>query len=287
MHPGSMTGRVCLVTGANRGIGLCTARGLAELGARVMLVCRDRTLGESALKEIRDRTGNDSVELVVGDLGSTRSVRSLTDEIKKRLDTLHVLVNNAGVVMSERLLTEDGHETTFAVNHLGPCLLTHCLRDLLIKSAPARVVTVSSQAHRRGRIDLDDLDAEKNFNGLMAYCNSKLANVLFTYELARMLDGTGVTANCLHPGSVRTRMVMESFLGVNGFTRALRPLISPFLTTPEKGALTSIYLASSPEVKGVSGRYFMRRKEARSSSTSRDLETARGLWKASAGLVGI
>jgi retinol dehydrogenase-14 len=280
-HGGSLGEKVCLITGATSGIGKATSMGLANMGASVVMVGRDRGRGEAALAEIKEGSANASVDLMLSDLSSQEQVRRLADEFKETYTRLDVLINNAGGFHSKRITTADGLETTFAVNHLAYFLLTNLLLDVLEASAPSRVVNVSSGDHSNGTIDFDDLQGEKGYKGAKAYSQSKLANVLFTYELARRLEGTGVTANCLHPGAgVRTNFG-SGVSGIFGFTvRELRPL----LKSPEKGAETSIHLASSPEVQGLSGRYFVKKAGARSSDASRDERTARGLWEVSAEL---
>jgi NAD(P)-dependent dehydrogenase (short-subunit alcohol dehydrogenase family) len=282
-HGGSMGEKICLITGATSGIGKATAMGLANMGASVVMVGRDRGRGEAALAEIKEKCTNASVDLMLADLSSQQEIRRLADEFKEAYPRLDVLINNAGLFRSKRITTADGLEMTFAVNHLAYFLLTKLLLDVLEASAPSRIVNVSSGEQRNGTIDFDDLQGEKGYEGPKAYSQSKLADVLFTYELARRLEGTGVTANCLHPGGripVRTNFG-SGVSGVFGFTvRALRPL----MISPEKGAETSIYLASSPEVEGLSGRYFVKKAEARSSDASYDERLARRLWEVSAQL---
>ena len=275
-----MTGKVCIVTGANAGIGMETARGLAEMGATVVMVCRDRERGEAAQREIKQSTGNDAVELMICDLGSQASIRQFAADFKENHDRLGVLVNNAGVLLRERSLNEDGIERTFAVNHLGYFLVTNLLLDVLKKSSPSRIVNVSSTAHKYGKLDIGGWVAGRDYSAFGAYSNSKLANVLFTYELARRLQGTGVTANCLHPGGVGTNL----FRGLPGFLQTLIKLVT---IGPERGARTSIYLASSPEVEGITGKYFVRRRQQKSSETSRNEEAARRLWEVSEELTGL
>ena len=211
-------------------------------------------------------------------------MQRLAGQVLAAYPRLDVLVNNVGGYWATRHATEDGLERTFAVNHLAPFLLTHLLLDRLRSSAPARVVTVSSGAQAMGRIDFDDLQGERSYSGQRAYNQSKLANVLFTYELARRLEGSGVTANVLHPGVVRTAFGQEDS---RGWMRLMLPVVRPFMKTPERGAETSIYLASSPEVEGVSGRYFANSKPKTSSRASYDTAAARRLWEVSAGLVGL
>jgi len=278
-----IAGKVCIVTGANSGIGLVTSRQLAILGATVVMVCRDRRKGEKALEETRRRSGSGSVELMFCDMGSLASVRSLAAEFEKKHDALHVLVNNAGLANVRRSVTSDGFETTLQVNYLAPFLLTNLLLGLLKRSAPARIVNVSSIGHYGGHIDLDDLQLERNYRVMKAYSQSKLALVLFTYELARRLEGTGVTANCLHPGAVATN-IWGRPLGPFSFLGGLSRL---FLISPEKGAKTSVYLATSNAVEGVTGKYFDQLQEKRSSQESYDVALARRLWDRTIPLVGL
>jgi retinol dehydrogenase-14 len=275
-----MTGKVAMVTGANSGIGLVTARALADRGATVVLVCRDRERGEAALTEIKARSGNNAVELMLCDLASQKSIREFAEEFKRTHHRLDVLVNNAGVYIRNRTLVEGNLETTFAVNHLAYFLLTNLLLDVITRSAPARIVNVASGAHTYGRIDFDNLQGEKNYNGVRAYANSKLANILFTHELASRLSSTRVTANCLHPGAVATSI----FRALPKFVEAIIKLVT---LSPEKGAETSIYLATSPDVDGVTGKYFVKKTETRSSPESYNEDTARKLWTVSAQLTGL
>ncbi len=275
-----MEGKTCLVTGANRGIGRETALGLARMGATVVMACRDQRHSEAAQADIVARSGNKSVHLMIADFSSQRSIRRLAQEFKQRYQHLHVLVNNAGVNSRQRTVTEDDIETTFAVNHLGYFLLTNLLLNMLKASAPARIVNVASQIHWRATLNFDDLQSERQYSSLPVYGQSKLANILFTYELARRLDGTGVTVNCLHPGVVKTNLLRRYFDSF--WMRPLYAVMKPFLTTPEDGAQTSIYLASSPDVEGVTGKYFINRKEANSSPESYDETAARRLWDMSA-----
>jgi retinol dehydrogenase-14 len=283
-HGGSLGEKVCLITGATSGIGKATAMGLANMGASVVMVGRDRDRGEAVMAEIKEGSANDSVDLMLADLSSQEQVRRLAEKFKEAYPRLDVLINNAGLFRSERITTADGLEMTFAVNHLAYFLLTNLLLDVLGASAPSRVVSVSSGDHSNGTIDFDDLQGEKGYKGAKAYSQSKLANVLFTYELARRLKGIGVTANCLHPGAgVRTNFG-SGVSGMFGFTvRALRP----FMISPEKGAETSIYLASSPEMADLSGRYFVKKAGARSSDASHDERIARRLWEVSTQLTNL
>jgi retinol dehydrogenase-14 len=273
-----MRGRICLVTGATSGIGKATALGLARSGATLVLVTRDPQRGAAAVAEIKRQTGNEAVEFLTADLTSQQSIRRLADDFKSKYRQLHVLVNNAGGVFP-RTRTVDGLEKTFALNHLAYFLLTELLLDVLEASAPARIVSVSSEAERGGKINFDDLQSHKKYSAMRAYCQSKLANVMWTYELARRLEGTGVTANCLHPGAVAT-----SFGGSIPVVNWFYKLAGRFMRTPEKGAETVIYLASSPEVEGVTGKYFQDCRPITSAPRSYDLEVARRLWQVSAEL---
>jgi len=272
-----------MVTGANSGIGKATAAGLAEMGATVILVCRNREKGEAALSETKEKSGNNSLDLMLADMSSMQSVRQLASEFRRKYDRLHVLVNNAGLFMIRRKTTGDGLETTFEVDYLSHFLLTGLLIDLLKAGAPSRLVEVSSIAHYNGHIDFDDLQGEKGYGGWKAYSQAKLAQVLFTYELARRLKGTGVTANCLHPGAVATN-IWSKPLGRAGFIAKITRL---FMMGPEGGAETPIYLASSPDVEGVSGKYFTKKKEKESSKESNDEQVARRLWRVSEELTGL
>lgn len=280
---GSMAGKVCMVTGANSGIGKVTALELARKGATVVMVCRSRERSEKALAEIRQAVGGAAVELMIADLSSQQSVRALADSFRQKYDRLDVLVNNAGAFFLEREITVDGLESTFAVNHLGYFLLTNLLLDMLKASAPSRVVCVSSGAEAAGTINFDDLQGEQTYSHWRAYAQSKLANVLFTKELARRLEGTGVTVNCLHPGFVRTNLAGGSRLG-----RLLVAMMRPFTISAEAGAETSIYLASSPEVEGVTGKYFIKKRAVEPRSrTARDFAVAKRLWQVSEQLTGL
>jgi NAD(P)-dependent dehydrogenase (short-subunit alcohol dehydrogenase family) len=273
-----MSGKVCLVTGGSSGIGWATALGLANMGATVIVVGRDRSRGEAVVAEIKQKSNNDAVDLMLADLSSQASIRRLAEDLKDRYQQLHVLINNAGVFISKRTVTADGIETTFAVNHLAPFLLTNLLLDVLKASAPARIINVSSSGERLGILNFDDLQGEGRYSGFRAYNQSKLAMILFTYELARKLEGTDVTVNCVHPGVVVTNLGR----GSSGSFGLLLRLMRPFFSSPEKGAETSIYLASSPEVEGVSGKYFAKKSEAKSSERSYDAAIARRLWQVSA-----
>ena len=276
-----MRGRICLVTGATAGIGKATALGLARLGATLVLVTRDPRRGDATVAEIKQQTGNDALDYLTADLASQQSIRQLADEFKGKYRHLHVLINNAGGVFP-RTYTVDGLEKTFALNHLAYFLLTELLLDVLKASAPGRIVSVSSEAERGGKINFDDLQSHKRYSAMSAYSQSKLANIMWTYELARRLEGTGVTANCLHPGAVAT-----SFGNSIPLMNWVYRLGGRFMRTPEKGAETVIYLASSPEVEGVTGTYFQDCKPIKSVPRSYDREAARRLWQVSAELTGV
>jgi NAD(P)-dependent dehydrogenase (short-subunit alcohol dehydrogenase family) len=279
-----MSGKTCLVTGATSGIGRETALRLAMLGATVIIVAREAARGATAGDEIRRRVPLAQVETVTADLSSLAQVRGLAGEVLARYDRLDVLVSNAGVISMRRQLTADGLETTFATNHLGPFLLTSLLRGLLERSAPARVVTVSSAAHKQVRaIPWDDLPRGAQAGRAQAYPVSKLLNILFTVELARRLTGTGVTANCLHPGFVRTALGRD----VTGVPGAVVRLVLRFQPGPATGAGTSVYLASSPEVADISGGYFVKCKPAEPSALARDARAAARLWALSEELAGL
>lgn len=279
-----MEGKTCVVTGASDGIGKETAKGLAALGARVVMVSRTPEKAEAAAAEILDAGAVAPVEIVLADLAQQKQVRAAAEEILERFPRVDVLVNNAGVYRLRRQTTPDGYEETFAVNHLAPFLLTNLLLDRLRASAPARVVTVASTAHYGGRIDFEDLMLERRFGSWRAYCRSKLANVMFTYALARRVLETGVTANCLHPGAVSTNLGSGNRLP----NRVIMTLLRPFFPhNAASGAKPSIHLASSPEVAEVNGRYFDRMKEKISSGASLDEEAQERLWRVSQELTGL
>ena len=277
-----MDGKTCLITGATSGIGKETAFGLARLGARVVIVGRDPDRTRAAADWIRRETGSEQVSFLLADLSSQSEVRGLAREFKDKYSRLDVLVNNAGGIFTRRETTVDGFERTWALNHLAYFLFTQELLELLKASAPARIVNVASTMHTGGLIDFGDLQGEKSYSGIRAYSQSKLANVLFTYALARRLEGTGVTANCLHPGGVATGFGQNTF----GALKLLMRLARPFLITAEQGAATSIYLASSPDVEGASGRYFAKCKPDRSSAVSRDEALQERLWALSLRQIG-
>jgi retinol dehydrogenase 12 len=284
-----MRGKTVVVTGANSGIGFETAAALATMGARVLVTARNADKGRAAVAAIGQRAGRDAhVQLVVFDLEDLTSVRRGAAEIRDLAPRVDVLVNNAGVVLSERVETADGLESTFATNHFGPFLLTNLLLDRIRSSSPARIVTVASTAHNTARkgIPFDDLQSEKgHYRGLRVYGESKLANLLFTLELARRLEGTGVTANCLHPGTVRTGYGRGG--DARGFLAFGIRIASPFFLSPAKGARTSIYLSTSPDVENVSGQYFVKCRPRPPRRWARDPEAARRLWEVSEQITGL
>jgi NAD(P)-dependent dehydrogenase (short-subunit alcohol dehydrogenase family) len=279
-----MAGKVVLVTGATGGIGKATAIGLATMGARVGITGRDLIRAEQAAADIRTASGNPAVDVFAADMSSQAEVRRLAGAVLDAYPRLDVLVNNVGGFWAHRHPTADGLEHTFALNHLAPFLLTNLLLDRLKASAPARVVTVSSGAQAAGRIDFDDLQGARTYSGQRAYSQSKLANILFTNELARRLQSTGVTANSVHPGVVRTNFGSEDQAG---FFRIISPLVRPFLKTPTQGAWTPIYLASSPDVEGITGQFFANRKPKTANRAAGDVDVTARLWRVSTDLVGL
>ena len=279
---GGMEGKVVLITGGTSGIGRAAATALAAMGAEVVVSGRNRERGEAALAEIRRASGNEKVSLMIANLAVQDEVRGLAEGFKERHDRLDVLVNNAGLIRSRRTETPDGIELTLAVNHLAPFLLTNLLLDLLKESAPSRIVTVSSETRRSAEIDFDDLQSERRYRAFPVYGMTKKANILFTYELAKRLEGTGVVANCVHPGGVNTSFGDDSRSPGVLLFRAFKP----FMRTPEQGADTVIYLASSPEAAEMNGRYLMDRKEV-SPAEPRDEAAQRRLWEASEALTNL
>jgi len=275
-----MKDRVVMITGANSGIGKAASLDLARMGATVVMVARDRERGEAAKAEIVEKSQNSSIDLLLSDLSSLESVRQLAAEFQKKYSKLHVLINNAGLFNQRRHVTTDGYENTFATNYLAPFLLTNLQLELLKASAPSRIVNVSSVGHYNGHINFDDLNLENEYGGWKAYGQSKLALILFTHELAKKLQGTGVTVNAVHPGTVATNIWTRPF-GPAGFVMALPKL---FMTSPEKGAETIVYLASSSEAQGLNGEYLEKLKIKKSSDESYNEEIAQRLWDISAKL---
>ncbi|HPH96428.1 MAG TPA: SDR family oxidoreductase [Anaerolineaceae bacterium] len=277
-----MKGKICVITGANAGIGRETALGLARLGATVVMVCRDAVRGAAAQEEIRRLSGNDQVHLVLGDLSWQDSMRRAAQAICQRFERIDVLVNNAGGIFSRRQESPDGIELTFALNHLGYFLFTGLLLDKLKGSAPARVVNVSSIAHWLGWIHFPDMQFRRFYFAPLAYHQSKLANVMFTFSLAQRLAGSGVTVNCLHPGVINSNF----FKKTSGFERLVKWALTPIYQTPEQGAGVVLYLASAPEVAAISGQYFVNQNTAPTSPLAKNRQMAERLWQESEKLTG-
>jgi retinol dehydrogenase 12 len=273
--------KVCIVTGGTSGIGKAAATALAGMGATVVLVGRDRGRTEAAAAEI-GAVSSSPPKAEIADLASMEQVRGLAGRLAS-LERIDVLINNAGLVLRQRRVTTDGFEHVFAVNHLAPFLLTNLLLPNLTASAPARVITVTSHAHTAARLDLGDLNLERGWDSWRSYANSKLANILFTRELARRLEGTGVTANCAHPGVVRTRFGHDA----SPLLKAGITIARPFMLSPQRGADTIVYLASSPEVAGHTGGYYVKRKRREPSAAAHDDTAARELWEISEDLSGL
>lgn len=274
-----------MITGSSSGIGKATSTELARMGAKVVMVCRDGARGEAARREVIEKSGASEadLELAFADLSSLDSVRSLAADFLKTGRSLHVLINNAGLILGERQVTKDGLETTFVVNYLSHFLLTNLLLGNLKSAAPSRVINVTSDASQSARIHFDDLQLERGYSATRSYGQSKLAQVLFTNELAMKLQGTGVTSNCVHPGAVATNWGRHSAGAMSIIVR----LASPFMKSPQKGAETVVYLASSPEVAGVSGKYFANKKEKATSPECNDETSAQRLWRSSLELSGL
>jgi retinol dehydrogenase 14 len=276
-----LKGKTALVTGASSGIGLEASAVLARRGARVLMVARDQTRGDAARAEVAKRSGSDAVELLMCDFSSQAATRALADQVKERVDRLDILVNNAGSVSPKRRITEDGIEQTFAVNHLGYFLLTNLLLDLVVASAPARIINVSSIGHRQGTLDFDDLGFERGYGIMKAYSRSKLANVLFTTELSRRLEGKGVTVNALHPGAVATHIWSHA----PAIARPLLAVAKLFMISPAEGGDRIVYLATSPEVEGKTGGYYEKNRLVTPARLARDSTLASRLWTVSTDLV--
>ena len=276
--------KTCLVTGATSGIGLPTARALAQAGCRVIIVSRNPGKCERVSAELRDRTGNREVDFIAADLSLMAAVRRAAAEFRGRYDRLDVLINNAGISPARRRETAEGYEQTFALNHLGHFLFTNLLLELLLASSPARVINVTSGIYRQGKLDFDDLHLRKKFSAMRVYANSKLANVLFTVELARRMEGKGVTVNAMTPGLTRTNIGQDE----GGFFAWSKRLADFFGgKTPEQGADTLIWLATAPEFDSVTGRLYMGRRELAMAGKARDPDLARRLWEVSEQLTGL
>ena len=282
-----MQDKICVITGGTDGIGNAAAYGLAVQGAKLLVHGRDPDKGARAVAELKARSGNPAIEFLQADFSSLAEVRSLAAAIVERAPRVDVLVNNAGSVFVKRGVSKDGYELTFAVNHLAPFLLTHLLLDALKKAAPSRIVTTASGAHRRAKLAFDDLQTSRNYSAMRAYGTSKLANVLFTRALAKRLEGTAVTATCLHPGLVRTNFGKHHANDVSSLAKAVLGFVMRFARTPEKGAETLIYLASSPQAEGESGGYYVDCKPATISAIAKDDAAAERLWQISEQMVGI
>ena len=274
-----MKNKVAVVTGSTSGIGKSTVTEFARLGATVVMVARNAELAEEAKNEIVKKTGNQNIDILIADLSSQAAIRKAADVFRSRYKNLHILVNNAGMA-GPRMLSPDGIEMTLAVNHLAYFLFTNLLLDVLKASAPARIINVSSEAHRNAQLDFDDLQMEKNYGGFRAYSLSKLLNLLFTYELSRRLEGTNVTVNALHPGFLSTGIFREA----PGFVRFLVRMIAG---SPERGSEAIVRLATSPEMEKVSGKYFNGLKESKSATISYDKEAAQRLWQISSELTSL
>lgn len=279
----TMQGRVCVITGASSGIGKATALQLATLGATVVLVCRNPERAEATRKEIREAARTDAIDVLLADLSAQAEIQRLAQDLLARYPRIHVLINNAGIINAKRSLTVDGIEAVFAVNHLAYFLLTHLLLERLSASGSARIINVASDAHQWGVLDFNDLQNAHRYRSLRVYGQSKLCNILFTRELARRIAGTEVTANSMHPGGVATGLGWNNGWWAVLIAKALRP----FIRTPEQGADTIVYLATSTEFTGVSGKYFRDRREIQPSQAAQDDEAARRLWQISAELTGI
>jgi NAD(P)-dependent dehydrogenase (short-subunit alcohol dehydrogenase family) len=282
-----MIGKVCLITGATSGLGFATARHLAALGATVVVVGRNAAKCSDAVLRVREVAGDGRIDWLAADFAEQRQVRELADEFRRRYSRLDVLVNNAGAIVRNRQVTPDGVEMTLAVNHVAPFLMTNLLLDVLLSSAPARVINVASVAHERARVDFDDLGLRGYYVPFRAYARSKLANLLFTYELARRLEGSGVTANAVNPGLVRTGLGTDNGLVRDVAWRLTHLRYRKASLTPEQGADTICFLASSPDVASVNGRYFFARQPIRSSDASYDRTAAERLWSLSERLSGL
>lgn len=285
MENTNLNNKVCLITGANSGIGKATAKDLARRGCYIVMLCRNEQKAEAAREEIIEQTGQTGVDILLADLSIQHDIRKAADEFHEKFEELDLLINNAGMIASGRQETVDGVEKTFAVNHLAPFLLTHLLIDALESASSARVINVSSEAHRTAAhaFDLDDLQLRNEFSPMKAYGLSKLCNIMFTYELAKRTADTSITANALHPGVVRSRLTSEA----SWFMYLLFAVGKPFMKSPKKGAETSIYLATSSEVKDISGRYFKDKKEIQPADIAYNDELTEKLWQVSAELTGL
>lgn len=278
-----LKGKIALVTGATNGIGKETARALATMGATVIIVGRNPQKTEAVVEELRNTTGSPTLHKAIADLSRQADVRELASQFKATYDALHILVNNAGALFDKRQESDDGIELTLALNHLNYFLLTHELRDLLVASAPARVINVASQAQGGARLILDDLERKTSYNGFGAYAQSKLLNILFTFALARRLEGTGVVTHAMHPGFVGTGFASNN----GGAMKLVMGLIKPLILTPQQGADTAIWLATDPSVASQTGGYWEKRKPIRAQSVAYDVAAQERLWQISERMTGI
>ena len=279
-EPQIMNGKTCIITGANSGIGKETALGLARMGAQVVLVCRNPEKGRAALADIQRESGSSKLDLLIADMSSMASVRALAAQILEKYARVDVLINNAGTAIGKRALSADGIEMTVAGNHLGAFLLALLLLDRLKASTPSRIVNVSSEAQRRARLDMDDIQFERRkYSGIGAYGQSKVLMNACTFELARRLAGTGVTANCLHPGVVATNIWHSGEAAQPLFFKILVRIFKPFMIDSKKGARVSLYLAASPDVAKVTGEYFLKSKPAPPNPIERDPKVSAEIWQ--------
>ncbi|MHA2026114.1 MAG: SDR family oxidoreductase [Candidatus Thorarchaeota archaeon] len=279
-----MKDKVCIVTGSNSGIGKETALALAEMGATVVAVVRNQELGEQACEAIVTETGNKAVDLMLCDLSSMSTIRKFVKDFTSNYDRLDVLINNAGAVFSKRDVTEEGFERTLAVNYLAPFLLSHELLPLLKESAPSRVINLSSGLASRAEVNLEDLQSESSFKSRKVYGNAKIMVEMFTYEMARRLENTGVSVNAVRPGFVATNLGRSSG---SRSSRIMFGMMKPFQLSPKEGAETSVYVASSPEIEGITGKCFAKKQETETSEKSYDVEKQKQLWDATGDLLGL
>ncbi|WP_416148376.1 SDR family oxidoreductase [Salipaludibacillus sp. HK11] len=280
----TQTRPVVLVTGANSGMGKATALAFAKQNAQVVMLCRNEPKGLEAQQEIIDESGNENIDLILCDFADLSDVRRFAADFTAKYDQLNVLVNNAAIITTKRQETVDGYELQFGVNHLAPFLLTNLLLDKLKASAPSRIINVSSGAYKFGNISFEDLHSRHKYRTFKVYGQSKLANILFTYELSRRLEASQVTTNCLHPGAVSTNLGIDR---KTGFGKTIVKMLRPFFQTPAEGSRTAIYLATSKELEGVTGKFFVHQKEVETTKKTHDRGLAAQLWKVSEELVGI
>ncbi len=281
-----MKGKVCLITGASSGIGRATTLELAKMGATVVMACRNKEKSELVQKQIQELSNNPNIDLLIVDLASQDSIREFVRDFKEKYQRLDILINNAGAYFTKRSVTKEGVEMTFAVNYLSRFLLTNLLLDVLEQSAPSRIINVAGAYHAKGEINFDDLQLEDGYNGSKANNQAKLADVLFTYELARRMEGTGVTVNCLHPGAIKTD-ILEKDTDFKGVAKIFYKMVKIFFKSPEKGAETPVFLATSPEVQQITGKYFVNKKMTKSAPKTYDDDLAKRLWEQSVELTDL